>query len=328
MRSQKKRLLFALPVAAMLALGAAGCTNAQNEPTEPTGDGEQITIAFVPGSTSSQFYVAMKEGAEKAADELGVNLVYQGAADFSPAAQTPILNALAATSPDAVVVAPTDADSMFAPLKALADGGAYIVTVDTQLADDSIVSAAVTASNEQGGALAADEIAAAVGGEGTVAVLGLSPAATTINARVDGFTQRAAEEYPGLNVLPTEYMSGSDIGDAQTKTEALLLAHPDIVAIFAPNQPASEGAANALKAQGKQGIPIVGYDSSERQVQLLKDGTVIALILQQPALEGELAVKAAVALVKGESVEKMQLLDNVVATTENADDEAISKYFY
>lgn len=329
-RTIYRRHAIGLAALATLALTVAGCsTGSGNSSENNSGDGT-VKIAFVPGSTTAQFYVSMKAGAEEAAKELGVELVYQGASEFSPADQTPIVNALAAQDIDALVIAPTDQESMFAPINALHQAGVKIVTVDTTLKDTSIVAAEVSASNEQGGALAADHLGELLGqdAEGTVAILGLNPGATTINARAQGFSDRIAEVYPGLTVLPTEYVSGTDPSDAQTKTEALLLAHSNLVGVFAPNQPAGEGAAAGLRSQGITDVPVIGYDSSERQVALLKEGSIDALVLQQPALEGRLAVEAAYAAVTDEEFEASQLLDNVLATTENVEDPEIVRYFY
>lgn len=319
---------FTIPIIAIATIAAlAACSTPSSE--KSGAQNGTVTIAFVPGSTTSQFYVSMKTGAEKAAKKLGVKLVYQGAADFSPADQTPIINALAAQKLDGLVVAPTDQESMFAPINALHGMGVKIVTVDTALKDTSIVTASVTASNRQGGEIAADQMAKLTNGKtGSIAVLGLNPGATTINERAAGFAAQIKEKYSNLTVLPTEYVSGTDAGDAQTKTEALLLGHPDIVGVFAPNQPGSDGAAAAMRAQNKTGIPIIGYDSSDSQVKLLKSGAIAALILQQPALEGELAVEAAYAAITGGTFKKEQLLDNFLATTENSSDPAVSKYFY
>ena len=326
---RRSRVGTTLMLAAVAALLVAACGSGTTPSDASAAPDEQVTIAFVPGSTTAQFYLTMKEGAQAEADRLGAKLIFQGATEFSPAAQTPIINALAAQDIDALVVAPTDQESMFAPINALYEAGVKIVAVDTTLKDKSILAASVSASNQQGGAIAADQLVKALGTKGgSVAILGLNPGATTINERAQGFTDQVAKSYPNLTVLPTEYVSGTDPSDAQTKTEALLLGHTDLVGIFAPNQPASEGAAAALKAQGKTGVVIIGYDSSESQVALLESGAISALVLQQPALEGQLAVQAAYAAVTGGEFKKEQLLDNILATTENAKDPAITKFYY
>lgn len=317
--------IVAALVASAALLTACG---SDSEDGAQSAEGGDYTIALVPGSTSSQFYLSMRDGAEAAADELGVEFVFQGAAEFNPSEQTAILNALAAKAPDAIVIAPTDPEALSAPLQALEKQGTKIITVDTTLANTDIVTSAITSDNAQGGAIAADKIAEAAGEDAVVAVLGLTPTATTINARVDGFVDHASEAYPDMQVLDTEF-SGDEASKAQTTLEALLLANPDISAVFAPNQPAAEGAAAAIKARGLEDqVTIVGYDSSESQVSLLKSGAVAALVLQQPALEGELGVKAAFDALEGNDPEKSQVLENVLAETASAEDPEITQYYY
>ena len=75
----------------------------------------------------------MNCGAQEKAQELGVNLDFQGPDKFDAALQTPIVNAVAAKQPDAVLIAPTDTKAMFAPIQQLSAGGSKIVIVDTTL---------------------------------------------------------------------------------------------------------------------------------------------------------------------------------------------------
>lgn len=312
-------------IAALAALAACGSSSDSGE----AGDGDRTyKMVLIPGTTSAQFYLSMRDGAMAEAKKLGVDLEFQGVAEFSPAAQTPIVNALAAKSPDAVIIAPTDPEALFAPLRSLEQAGAKIVTVDTTLKDTSIVTSAITSDNAQGGALAADTIAKIAGKDAKVAVIGLTPSATTINERVDGLVKQAEAEYPDMEVLPTQF-SGDQASKAQTDMQALLLANPDIDAVFAPSQPGSEGAAAAAKAEGiEDQLTVVGYDSSESQVALLESGQVDALVLQQPAKEGALGVRAAYEALTGKTPEKTNVLENVLALTSNATDPEIVKYFY
>jgi ribose transport system substrate-binding protein len=327
MSSSKSRALGISAALLVAVAGLAACGSDSGSDSGSAGGGD-YTIALVPGSTASQFYLSMRDGAEAEAEKLGVEFIFQGASEFNPSEQTQVLNALAAKAPDAIVIAPTDPEALSAPLQALEKQGTKIITVDTTLADAGIVTSAITSDNAQGGAIAADKIASTSGEDAVVAVLGLTPTATTINARVDGFVEHAEQTYPDMQVLDTEF-TGDEASKAQTTLEALFLANPDINAVFAPNQPAAEGATAAVKARGLEGkVTIVGYDSSDSQVSLLKSGAVSALVLQQPALEGEMGVKAAFDALEGSTPEKSQVLENVLAETSNADDPSITKYYY
>lgn len=92
---------------------------------------EKKTIALIPGLTTDAFYITMRKGAQAAADALGVNLVFQGAPDFNPVLQVPVLDAVIARKPDAILIAPTDVTQLVEPLRKAADAGIPVITVDT-----------------------------------------------------------------------------------------------------------------------------------------------------------------------------------------------------
>lgn len=92
---------------------------------------KKYTIALIPGLTTDGFYITMRKGAEEAAKQLGVNLIFQGGPEFSPTTQIPVLNAIIARKPDAILIAPTDKQQLIAPLKKAHDAGIKIITVDT-----------------------------------------------------------------------------------------------------------------------------------------------------------------------------------------------------
>lgn len=321
----KKSATRLLTVASVVAMGIAlaGCSSTSGDGGDAATD--DIVIGFVPGATQAQFWTAMKDGAEAKAEELGVTLEWQGAPDYSVAAQTPILNSMAALDLDALIVAPVDGEAMFAPINAIAEAGTKIVTIDSGLVDTSIVQAQVVSDNAQGGAAAAEQYVAQAGTTGTVAILGLTPEAVTVNARLQGFVDKMGEIAPDVVILPTQYGDG----DAATQDvfQSVLVSQPDLTGVFVPNS-AGAGAAAAVKAQGREGIVVIGYDSSEAQVALLKSGEISGLILQQPGEEGAIAVQAAYDLIKGETPEAKTLVPNILATTENAEDADISPYFY
>ena len=92
-----KRLLFAAVAALALGTLATGRAEAKN-----------VTIALIPGLTTDAFYITMHKGALAAAKALGDTLVFQGAPDFNPVTQVPVLDAVIARHPDVILIAPTD----------------------------------------------------------------------------------------------------------------------------------------------------------------------------------------------------------------------------
>src|SRR5262249_17576028 len=97
----------------------------------PARAAEKYTIALIPGLTTDPFSITRPKGAEAAADALGVPLVFQGAPDFNPVTQVPVLDAIIARKPSAILIAPTDKTQLIEPLRKAVNGGIPVLTVDT-----------------------------------------------------------------------------------------------------------------------------------------------------------------------------------------------------
>ncbi|TIL43218.1 MAG: sugar ABC transporter substrate-binding protein, partial [Mesorhizobium sp.] len=117
-----KKIVAAL---AALAICAAALV------TPALAQDKKYTIALIPGLTTDGFYITMRKGAQAAADALGVTLVFQGAPDFNPVTQVPVLDAVIAKKPDAILIAPTDKVQLVEPLRKAHDAGIPVITVDT-----------------------------------------------------------------------------------------------------------------------------------------------------------------------------------------------------
>ena len=95
----------------------------------------RYTIALVPGIASDPFYITMHNGAAAEAKKLGVTLIWQGGSSFSPETQLPILQALLAKHPDALLVAPTDVQALINPIRQYTLANIPVITVDTTISD-------------------------------------------------------------------------------------------------------------------------------------------------------------------------------------------------
>lgn len=304
---------------AALALGAAGTARAA---------GGQ-TIALVPGVATDPFYITMQRGASEEAKTLGLNLIWQGGSDFSPETQLPVLQALFAKHPVVLLVAPTNDKALINPIKQFTDTRIPVITVDTTIADPGLLASRITSNNLQGGAAAADAIASFAHDRGDVAVINVKPGISTTDARQQGFVAEI-KKHPNMKVVSIQYDDDSPT-KAFTEAQLLLLKYPQLKGIFGTNLFSAEGVGKAVVATGKKAkVDVVGYDAEPDEVKLLKQGVITTLIVQRPAEEGRLAVQYANDLLTGKAslVPKSIELDNVTATTQNANDPAVAKYFY
>ena len=165
---------------------------------------DEYTIALIPGLTTDAFYITMHRGAQAAADALGVDLVFQGAPEFNPTVQVPVLDAVIARGPDAILIAPTDVTQLIEPLRAAHEAGIPVITVDTFIddgmyqdgfGDGDFPIAYIASDNVLGGMMAARALAESIEYEGAVYVSNVTPGISTTDQREEGF-RLAMEEFP------------------------------------------------------------------------------------------------------------------------------------
>ena len=318
------RALALAPVAGLaVALAACGSSG-------PAAGGKHYTIAYVPGATGVSFYDTLVAGMRTEAKSLGMSVIYQGSPDFSPSAQTPVVDAVCSRHPSVLVVSPTDPTAMAPAIDTCLNAGIPVITVDTQLANTSRLTSQITTDNTQGGTVAADFLGHQLHGAGQIAVLSLSPTATTQVQRVQGLESTLRASYPHISMVTLQYTAQA-VTSSQTVVRSILAAHPGIKAIFGAAEPNAEGSAAALTADGKTGkVLVVGFDAGPTEVALLKQGKVSALIAQQAATEGSLAAKFAYDKLTGRpsAIRASVRLPDVLLTNGDVSQPSIRKYFY
>jgi ribose transport system substrate-binding protein len=279
------------------------------------GEKKNYKMTLVAGVKGDEFYITMNCGAQEEAKKLGVTLDFQGPDQFAADQQIPILDAVAAKSPDAILIAPTDTKALFAPItKASADS--KIVLVDTTLDDPSMAVSQIASDNTQGGVTAGETLLDLIGGKGKVMVVNVKPGISTTDQRGQGFEQ-AVKGQPGVEYLGQEY-SQDDPARAADIVTATLSKHPDLKGIFAANLFSAEGAASGLRQAGKLGeVKIVGFDAGPKQVKDLEDGLVQALIAQKPADIGSQGVQQAYNALEGKPTKPEIGTDFEVITKNN-----------
>lgn len=296
----------------LAALSLAACTTGTS-PAEPGGGepADDRSVALVPGTSGSPFYEALICGAQASAEELDLDLEVSAADQFAADAQIPVINAVTASGPSVAVVVPTDAQALVQPLRELTGRGAQLITVDQTLADTSIVATQILTDNVEGGRLAAEEVNTLTGGTGKVLVITQPPGSTAQDQRTQGFEEQLAT-YPGLQYLGAQYQSNQPEVAAQIIT-ATLAANPDLAAVFVTNDQGAIGAVTGLEQAGAIGrVKVVAYDAATAEVAALKNGSIQALIAQNPRQEGEVAMQNAAALIDGKEIEPEVLTELVV----------------
>lgn len=308
------RLKTVVAIAAASALFLTACGSGSSS---SSSDGS-YKLAFVQGVTGDAFYITMGCAVQEEAKKQGATVDIQGAQKFDPTLQTPVLQSVISSRPDAILIAPTDVSAMQRPIEQATQQGIKVVLVDTTLEDPSIASSAIASDNIGGGKAAFDAIKQLAPQGGKVLVVSVQPGISTTDARAKGFQDAVAADskYTDLGV---QYSQNEPQKAAQIVTAALQ-KDPDIVGIFAANLFSAEGAATGVRQANKQDqVKIVGFDAGPDQVKALQDGTVQALVAQQPGKIGQTGVDQAIKALKGEATEKDVQTGFTIVTKENLD---------
>ncbi len=297
---------------------------------------KKFTIALIPGLTTDAFYITMRKGAEAAAKAVGATLVFQGGPDFNPVTQVPVLDAVIAKKPDAILIAPTDKDQLIQPLKKAADAGIPIITVDTFIGtgvyqtgkgDADFPLSYIASDNLLGGAIAARALAKAVGEKGKVYVSNVKPGISTTDQREQGFKEEM-KKYPNITVLETQY-NDDDANKAASQLQAVFARNSDLDGVFGANLFSALGAANGVQQAGQTGkIRVVAFDAPTSIVDNINSGLVDLAIAQHPAEIGYFGVMAAYAHLTGNSIPTAIGTGFTVIDKSNVTDKNVAKFIY
>lgn len=322
-----KKFAFALAAIAISASSLLTPTLAQDK---------KYTIALVPGLTTDAFYITMRKGAQAAADALGVNLVFQGAPDFNPVTQVPVLDAVIARKPDAILIAPTDKTQLVEPLRKANDAGIPVITVDTFIGtgtyqtgagDADFPLAYVASDNILGGEIAARALAKSIGDKGKVYVSNVKPGISTTDQREEGFKKEMAS-HPNITVLDTQY-NDDDANKAASQLQSVFARNPDLVGVFGANLFSALGAANGVQQAGQTGkVKVVAFDAPTSIVDNINSGLVDLAIAQHPAEIGYYGVMSAYAHLTGQSIPTLIGTGFTVIDKSNVADPEVARFIY
>jgi ribose transport system substrate-binding protein len=297
---------------------------------------KKYTIALIPGLTTDAFYITMHKGADAAAKALGVTLVFQGAADFNPVTQVPVLNAIIGRKPDAILIAPTDKVQLVEPLKKAVDAGIPVLTVDTFIGnghyqtgsgDADFPLSYIASDNILGGEIAARALAKTIGDKGKVYVSNVRPGISTTDQREQGFKDEM-KKHPNISVLETQF-NDDDANKAAAQFQSVYARNPDLTGVFGANLFSAMGAANGAKQGGVNGkVKVEAFDAPTSIVGEIKSGNVDIAIAQHPAEIGYFGVVSAYAHLTGQSIPSLIGTGFTVIDKSNVDDPNVKRFIY
>ena len=277
---------------ALLALALGGCAAAA-----PTG--ARHRVAIVAKSTRTEFWLSVFAGAQAAAAEYNVELDISGPeTEEDYETQNRMVSEAVDAGAEALVFSAIDYENNAAAIDAAAAAGVRIVAIDSNV-DSAAVQTYIGTDNYAAGQMAAQAALDAVDGELTVGIVNYDISSANGQERERG--ARDLFEESGRAQVAARINTLAEAGRAQADTEELLRAHPDINVLLAFNEPTSVGAAAAVAAQDlSDAVFLVGFDSNLATVEGLQNGSVDALIVQNPYAMGYLGVESAYRLLSGQ----------------------------
>jgi len=285
---------------------------------EPAAEAESKgEIVFIPKSTSATFYLFLVKGAQDKAKELGYTIDYLGpATEADIAAQVDLVRNVTKKKPAGILLAALDSEALIPPVEEAMAAGVPVVMVDSGVNSDVPVASIIT-DQYAGGFMAGEEMARLLGEEGLVADHGIQ-AGSVSAGRSKGF-QEAIAQYANMEALETQW-TDADSTKSMNITSDELTAHPELAGVFNACA-ASAGDAEAVKAKGLEGqVKIVAFDPSPEVLPLFDEGTIQAIIAQDPYQMGYEGVAALDAFINGQEIENKNVeLAPVLITPENVD---------
>jgi len=214
----------------------------------------------------------------------------------------------------ALIVVPIDEKAILPGIRRANAANIPVVAI-THIPGAEVITTIGAAGDYANGRASGELLREATGGEGKVAMIGIPYSLWRIDERERGFLE--AIEGSGLEV--TVRQSGLDQSRVQDIVSGILIANPDLAAIWCAFSNQLVGAADALRAAGRKNVVLTGIDADEAILQRIRQGWITGAAAQFPLAQGRLAAEAALAALDGQPVEETYEVPVGVVTPDNLD---------
>ena len=251
----------------------SGCQRGGNS---SVSGGKRIGVTLL--NREHEFYRQLEAGLKDAANARGYQLIITSG-DFDLAKQQSQIENFIVQGVNAIIVCPADSKGIGPAIERANEAKIPVFTADIAAQGGRVVSH-VASDNTAGGRLAAEYIARALNGEGSVGIIGQPEVQSALDREL-GFKEEM-KKHPGIRIASV--LNGAGVRDRALKAaEDMLQGTPGLKAIFGINDDTALGTLSAAEARGRNDLVIVGYDATPEAVKAIQRGSQLkADVAQQP----------------------------------------------
>ena len=283
--------------------------------------GHKPVIALMPKAKGDPYFVSCKQGADEAAKELGVELLWDGPTDLDPAKQNEVVEAWITRGVDVIAVSVENKVGISSVLRKAREKGIKVITWDADAERDARDFLINQATPQGIGYTLTDEAARILNNKGEFAIITASLSAANQNEWIKYIRERLAQKYPDLKLVAIQPSEG-DRDRAFSETQTVLKVYPNVKLVMAIAAPAVPGAAEAVQQSGRKDVKVTGLSLPNMNKPYVHNGVVESVVLWNTVDLGYLTVYAGNALFTGQLKRSdKELRAGRLNTIEVADDE-------
>src|SRR5437764_7096394 len=271
----------------------------QSSPGALTARGRKPVIAMMAKAKGDPYFISCRRGAEDAAKELGVDLLWDGPTDLDPAKQNEVVEAWITRGVDVIAVSVENEAGISTVLRKARQKGVRVITWDADAEKDARDFFINQATPQGIGYTLADEAARILGNTGEFAIITASLSAANQNEWIKYIKERLAQKYPDIHLVAVQPSEG-DRDRAFSETQTVLKVYPNVKLIMAIAAPAVPGAAEAVKQSGRTDVKVTGLSLPNMCRAYIKSGVIESIVLWNTMDLGALTVRTAEAVSRGE----------------------------
>jgi rhamnose transport system substrate-binding protein len=256
-------------------------------------------IAMMPKAKGDPYFISCKQGADEAAKELGLDLLWDGPTDLDPAKQNEVVEAWITGGLDVIAVSVENKVGISTVLRKARERGIKVITWDADAEPDARDFFINQATPQGIGYTLVDEAARIMGGKGEFAIITASLTAANQNEWIKYIRERLSDKYPELKLVAIQPSEG-DRDRAFAETQTVLKVYPNVKLIMPIAAPAVPGAAEAVKQSGRADVKVTGLSLPNMCKPYVKEGVAESIVLWNTIDLGYLTVYASQALMAGE----------------------------